>query len=119
VLDPRAGAEYIPNAVNITRLAVPMSGSSRIGTAITAATSSDGTTPRTSERMSAPMVESFAARNSTSVSLAISEGWKLKMFAPSQRRAPPVCKPTCGIRVSTSMTTVTPTSAGETRLSLV
>ena len=51
-----------------------MSGSSRIGTASSAATRSAGTTPRVSDRTSARIVESFAAKNSTSVSFAISEG---------------------------------------------
>ena len=39
-----------------------MSGSSKIGTASSAATNNAGTTPRTSERTSAPIVESFAAK---------------------------------------------------------
>ena len=79
----------MPNAVNITRLAVPMSGSSKIGTAIDADDEQRGTTPRTSERIVAPIVESFAARNSTSASLANSEGWKLSDAAaePAPRAA--------------------------------
>jgi len=109
----------IANAVKISSEAVPMSGSAKIGTAKrTTATSSVGATPFESERTCSPSDESLAARNSTSASLAISEGWNENARRPSQRRAPPETKPTCGISVTTSRIAVATTSPGAIVLSL-
>ncbi len=108
----------IANAVNISSDAVPMSGSTKIGMRQQHGHEQHRHDALESDRTPSPSAESLAARNSTSASFANSEGWNESAWKPSQRRAPPVAKPTCGISVSTSSTNVQPTSAGASGLSL-
>ncbi len=108
----------MPNAVNTSRLAVPISGSSKIGTASAHVTNKHGTTPRTSERSRSPIVESFAARKTTSASLANSDGSKLNAWVPSQRREPPELCPTCGMSTAMSKMNATPRPNGATERNL-
>jgi hypothetical protein len=89
-----------------------MSGSRNTGIASSSVMNSAGQTPFESDRTRSPRLASFAARNSTRVSLPNSDGWNDSARKPIQRRAPPLAKPTCGIMVSTSSKNVTMTAAG-------
>ena len=71
--DTRARAKNIANAVKMSRLAVPMSGSMRIMTAMMKTGTQSGKSPA-SDVIRSPRVASIAARYITSASFAISDG---------------------------------------------
>ena len=53
----------------------------------------------------------IAATCSTSASFITSDGWNVSGPAPSQRRAPLICRPKPGIRTSTSSTKAAATTS--------
>ncbi len=89
-----------------------MSGSLSTSTAMIATGTQSGTSPRASDVMRSPRVESTAERYITSASLANSDGCRLSPPVPIQRRPPFTPSPTCGTKTSESPMTAATSKYG-------